>query len=282
MPDDGFNLMTDLRESTMATAATPKRSFKRTVASTVEGRTPRFLLGSLALAMVISLLAGLGIGVKIGEHSKTTTKTPPVVKPTPTTKHRVGTKSGFAPPPAKGVILRALPKGIFLSRGKTKLILVMAPKTRIELTRNATLSDVKAGSHVLFVLGTSTAAATTTSGVGTTTAAASHPAFVAKQILVVTGAAKGRLGSTVFSVTSDSMSFKTAAGKLITISTVGATVKTTVPATKAKLTPGRHVLVKSVLAPLSKKQQKAQARKKTKRLRVATEIIVLPGDSLLG
>ena len=52
-------------------AAEPKRSFKRTVASTVEGRSPGFLLSSLALAMVISLLAGLGIGIQVGDHNKT-------------------------------------------------------------------------------------------------------------------------------------------------------------------------------------------------------------------
>lgn len=265
-------------------AATPKRSLKRTVASTVEGRTPRFLLGSLALAMVISLLAGLGIGVKIGEHSKSTTKGVAIVKPTPTTRHKATNKSGFAPPPTKGVVVRTLPLGIVLSIGKAKLVLGMLPKTRIEVTRTASRSDVKAGSHVLFVLGTtSTAAATTTTaGAGTTTAATTPLTFVAKQILVVTGAAKGRIGSTVFSVTSDSMTFKTANGKLITISTVGATVTTTIPGTKAKLTAGRHVLVKSTLPPLSKKQKKARGRTRTKRVRIATEIIVLPGDSLLG
>ncbi len=89
----------------MATAETPKRSWKRTVASTVEGRTPRFLLGSLALAMVISLIAGLGIGVKVGEHRKTTTKQAAVEHP-PATRKRVKVVTAFAPPPLKGVVVR--------------------------------------------------------------------------------------------------------------------------------------------------------------------------------
>jgi len=63
----------------MATAETPKRSWKRTVASTVEGRSPRFLLGSLALAMVISLVAGLAIGLVLGAHRLSSEVSEPIL-----------------------------------------------------------------------------------------------------------------------------------------------------------------------------------------------------------
>ncbi len=55
------------------------------------------------------------------------------------------------------------------------------------------------------------------------------------------------------------------------------------PATKAKLTAGRHVLVRTFLAAAATKK-KAGAKKKArvKRVRVAVEIVVLPGDSTLG
>ena len=45
-------------------AATPKRSFTRTVASTVEDRSPGFLLSSLALAGVAALIAAALVSLR--------------------------------------------------------------------------------------------------------------------------------------------------------------------------------------------------------------------------
>jgi hypothetical protein len=266
----------------MATAETPKRSWKRTVASTVEGRTPRFLLGSLVLAMVISLVAGLAIGVKIGEHSKNSSKAA-VVRPTPTTKKRVKVVSAFAKPPLKGVVVRSLPKLLVLSSGKARIRLGYLPRSHIEATALATRSDIKAGSRVVFVLSPKAPTTTPTTAAGTPTSAGTvaPPALAAKEILIVSGATAGRMGSLVTKVTSNSMVFKGANRRLISISTVGAVVRKTVPATKAKLTAGRHVLVRAFFV-VAKKKAGAKKNARAKRTRVAFEVVVLPGDTALG
>lgn len=247
----------------MATAATPKGSFKRTLAGTVEGRSPRFLLVSLALAMVISLVAGLGIGIKVGEHNKSTTKPVATVKPKPIRKPirkpPVRTVSGFARPPLNGTVVRTVPRALVMAALKRRIAITITPRTRIEVVRPATRSDIKAGSRVLFVLGPAT--------------------FAAREILVVTGFAGNRIGSVVSSVTASSMSFKARNGKIVTISTVGATVSKTLAATRAKLLRGRHILVKSVLPAAPKKKPRARA---PKRRPVAVEIIALPDGSAFG
>jgi hypothetical protein len=275
----------------MTTAATPKRSFKRTVASTVEERSPRFLLGSLALAMVISLLAGLGIGIKVGEHNKTKAK-PAAIKPKKTqTSRPAGAGSKAARPPLTGTVVRKTPKLLVISTGKARIPLILLPKTRVEATAPAQRSDIKAGSRVLFKIDgvtTSRPATTNAAGTGTgtgATGAASAARYTAKAILIVSGLQPGRLGSLVRSVTADSMTFKLPSGKLLTISTAGARVSKTIPSTRAKLVAGQHVLVKWLFfAAPAKQKAKQQTKKKTpglarKRQRVATEIVAVAATS---
>ncbi|MDQ1466805.1 MAG: hypothetical protein QOH10_1220 [Actinomycetota bacterium] len=269
----------------MTTAATPKRSFKRTVASTVEERSPRFLLGSLALAMVISLLAGLGIGIKIGEHNKTNQTNAAVVKPKPsTTPRRAGAGPGLALAPLKGTVVRRTPRLLVISKGKTRIAVTLLAKTRVEVTRPAQRSDIKAGSRVVFVLGVSAAVPTTTKGTGTRTTKGTRRAITlsAKEILVVTGTRKARMGSLVTAVTADSMTFKLKNGKSLTISTVGATVSRTIPSTRAKLVPGQHVLIKWFpLRAAAKKptNKKTPVRAPRKLQRIAVEIVAVPAPS---
>ena len=249
----------------MTTAATPKRSFKRTVASTVEERSPRFLLGSLALAMVISLLAGLGIGIKVGEHNKTNTAKVAAVKPKPTPSSRpagTGAGSGAARPPLKGTVVRKAPKVLVISSGKARISVRLIPTTRVEVTGPATRSDIKAGSRVLFVLKAKAAGTPTTKATGTATGAPGAVVFSAKSVLIVSGIQKARLGSLVSSVTANSMTFKLPNGKSLTISTAGAKVSKTIPSTRAKLVAGQHVLVKWLPFALPKKAAKTKTTKK--------------------
>ncbi|HTK17265.1 MAG TPA: hypothetical protein VL769_12785 [Acidimicrobiia bacterium] len=269
----------------MTTAATPKRSFKRTVASTVEERSPRFLLGSLALAMVISLLAGLGIGIKVGEHNKTKAK-PAAIKPKKTPTSRPGAGSKAARPPLTGTVVRKTPRLLVISTGKARIPLILLPKTRVEVTAPAQRSDIKAGSRVLFkVDGVTTSRPATTNGSSTgATGAAPAATYTAKAILIVSGLQQGRLGSLVRSVTSDSMTFKLPNGKSLTISTAGARVSKTIPSTRAKLVAGQHVLIRwQPFAAPAKQKAKKPAKKKApvirKRQRVATEIVAVSATS---
>jgi hypothetical protein len=265
----------------MTTAATPKRSFKRAVASTVEERSPQFLLGSLALAMVISLLAGLGIGIKVGEHNKTKAK-PAAVKPkkTPTSKPGAGSKT--ARPALKGTVVKKAPKRLVISTGKARIPLVLVAKTRVETTAPAQLSDIKAGSRVLFKLDGFTTARPTTTGTSTSaTGAAPAVTYTAKAILIVTGSQPARLGSLVKSVTSDSMTFKLPSGKLLTISTAGAHVSKTIPSTSATLVAGQHVLVRWLpfAVPAKQKTKKQAAVPARKLQRIALEIVAVSASS---
>ena len=273
----------------MAMATPPKRSLKRTVASTVEERSPRFLLGSLALAMVISLVAGLGIGIAIGENDNDTSKPAAGItpKPTPTTR-RPGTRSTLAPAPLLAVVVRAGPRLLVVSKGTRRLTMTMARGTRVNVVRPAKSSEIKKGSHVLFVGGGVSKSTTTTSGATTTTASSSttrpranQPAYVAKAILIVTGQAANRIGSTVTAVTAKTMTFRGARGIPVTISTVGAKVEKTVASTRAKLIRGRHVLVKSKLL-VAKRTTKTTAKAKVPRRRVVIEVIALPNGSAFG
>ena len=246
-------------------AAEPKRSLRRTVASTVEGRSPRFLLGSIVLAMVIALLAGLGIGIKVGEHNKNKTATAVFVRPKATPTTRGTAASTAAKLPTKGVIVKSGAKGLVVTSLKRQLIFATVPLTQIEVTAAATGSDIKAGSHVLFVLDKG-AAATATSG------------KTAKEVIIVSGTAKRRFGTVVFSATPSSMTFKVK-GKSVTISTTGAKISTTIPGKKTDLTAGKHVLIRSFLKAAPKKKPRKVF---VKRQIIAVEILILPAASAFG
>jgi hypothetical protein len=274
----------------MATATTPKRSLKRTVASTVEDRSPRFLLGSLALAMVISLVAGLGIGMAIGDNDDSPAKPTAGGKPTPVTR-KPGPRSTLAPPPAFGVVVRTGPQLLVVSRRQKRTSMTLARGTRIDVVRPATRSEIKRGSRVLFVVGALLGSPSTTSGdassttkTPTTRTGATGAAYLAKSVLIVSGKAANRIGSTVTAVTSETMTFRAQNGKPLTVSTVGAKIEKTVAGSRAKLIRGRHVLVKSKLAPVAKttKKTKKTAAKTVPRRRVAIEIIALPNGSAFG
>jgi hypothetical protein len=246
-------------------AAEPKRSFKRTVASTVEGRSPGFLLSSLALAMVLSLLAGLGIGYAIGDHNKKTTK-PQAVKQTPTTR-RVKPTAIALKVPLKGVVVRTTPKLLVVRNANGRVALALVPMSVIEVAQNATAADIKAGSHVLFALEPRSTSTTNTSD--------TPKEFKATEVIIVNGTAKTRLGSEVSAATADSMSLKVN-GKTVTVSTAGAKVTQSVPGTATNLTAGAHVLIKKFLVPKPKKKPK---KAYLKRRPIAVEILVVPKTS---
>lgn len=262
-------------------AATPKRSLTRTVASTVEGRSPRFLLGSLALAMVISLLAGLTIGMQIEQsrdHTKKA-KAAKVVKPKRTLQRL--SLAVLAKTPINMVVVVRKPKQLVVTRRARRLTMVLIARTRIEVISHAPRSDIKAGSRVLFALkpksGTTTTGVTTTTGGTTTTGAKTTP--TAAEIIVVTGTQKGRLGSVVTSVTADSMTLKGAKGP-VTISTVGARILKTTRGARTNVAAGRRVIISAFLPKAPKKPKKT--KKAAVRRLVALEIVVLPRVNAFG
>jgi len=265
-------------------AATPKRSLKRTVASTVEERSPRFLLGSLALAMVISLLAGLGIGIKIGENDESNNATPVAkTKPT-TTKPKTATRPKN---PLVGTIVGKTPQRIVVATRTGRVRTRVLPTTVINVTTAATTADIKPGSHVLYALKPVAGSPSATTPTGLTSSSVPAPSTTTKpgpltgrDNGIVTGTRKSSAGGPGSSVTADSMTFKLPNGRPLTISTAGARVVKTIPGKKVNLATGKHVRVQWFLTRPQKPAKNAKnaknAKKKPVRFRIALEIVVLP------
>jgi hypothetical protein len=267
-------------------APTPKRSLKRTVADTVEGRSPQFLLSSLALAMVISLVAGLAIGIKVEQH-RATKKTKPIVATKKKAKKTVKVKTASTAP-LNGRVIRSGPRLLVISTKKGKRFsIVVVPKTKIEATTAATASDIVVGTRVVFAAKPTAATTSTTAGATPTTGSGSgtggkviRTTFTATAILVMT--AKLRVGYLVTSVTPGSMKVRLPSGQIVTISTTGAYIRKTRPALKAQITKGRRVLVKTILLPAPKRKGKAKAKRPIVRRPIALEIVVLPVGTAFG
>jgi hypothetical protein len=271
-------------------APAPKRSLKRTVASTVEDRTPRFLLGSLALAMVISLLAGLGIGIKVEQHRVESKKAKTTATAKTKTKKKTTTKKtallGAGPLYAR--VITAGPRNLIVTNGRRRIPLVMLKNTEVELAKPATASAIVAGAHVLVVFkhpagsGSTTTAATA----GPTGTTATKPPAIASEIVVVNGTAPGRLGIHVESAGSGTMTLKIGTAKL-TVSIAGARIEQTETGVASDLSAGRKVVVRTYHPIVKTKPKKKKKNKKAKKPVVvktstfAVEIVLLPSDSLL-
>jgi hypothetical protein len=234
-------------------ATTPKRSLKRTLASSVEERSPRFLLGSLALAMVISLVAGLAIGVTVEQHRHTSKKAKTAVvkkknKPTAVQKFVPNAVRSNAPPTA--IVVRHAPSLLTLSPGQGQFSVALVKGTRVEIAKPAPRSDIVVGSRVLTVFKPKTSQGIT----------------AVSEILIVTGTGKG-IGSVVTAVTPTSMTLKKAWG---VFSTVGAKIEKTVLGGQANIAKGRRVIVRMIRpAPIR------QGKRLIKQLPVALEVVVL-------
>jgi hypothetical protein len=258
-------------------AATPRRSLKQTLAGTVEERSPRFLLSSLVLAMVISLIAGLGIGIKIEQHRVKNKAKPVVAKHTPKT----GKAKLLGKGPLYGRVIQRRPKLFLISALGRRMSIAFIPRTRIEVTAPAKPTDIVAGSRVMVAFkrttGTATTGAPATTGTATkTTAAKTTP--TAKEIVILT--AKTGMGTLVGSVTANTMTLKLQGGKTVTISTGGAKIEKTTPGPKTNITKGRRVFVRSYLLPAPKRKRKT--KRPVTRRRVALEIVVLPVGTAFG
>lgn len=230
-------------------ATTPKRSLKRTLASTVEERSPRFLLGSLALAMVISLVAGLAVGMTVEQHRDNSkqTKTAVVKKKNPKALKKVVRRAVFTNAPPTAIVVRRRQGLVTVSQGQSQFVVVLVKITRFEIAKPATRSDIVAGSRVLVVFKAKTAVS---------------------EILVVTGTGE-RMGSVVTAVTPTSMTIKFG-NKPLTVSTVGAKIEKTVLGGRANITNGGRVIVRSFHpAPIRK------GNRLIKQMPIALEVVVL-------
>jgi hypothetical protein len=187
-------------------------------------RSPGFLLGTIAFAVVVSLIAGFAIGYKV-QNSKGTGK---AAKKVVVGKH-------VKKPPKHAFTLKAAPllvggtygvtaKQLVVLNSKAKPVhMGIGPKTKVAVAESAKASDIVVGSKVLFQ---------------------PSPSSKTKATEVVVLPAKAPLGAKVTAVTpGTSMTIKDLAGKNTVITTTGATVEKTRAGTRRNIAKGDHLIV---------------------------------------
>jgi len=214
--------------------------------SALADRSPGFLLGTIALAVVVSLIAGFAIGYKV-ENSKGK----PAKKAAASKKHKKTKRTHHA------FTLKAAPElvgGVFSIRPRQLVVLNadkkgksigIGPKTRVAVAEAAKASSIVVGARVLY-------AKSKTSDTRAT------------EVVVLPPTA--RIGVPVKAVVpGTSMTLKSLTGKDTVITTTGVPVETTRSGTRKNIAKGDKVIVYYYVV-----RGKRNA---------ATEVVVLPSSS---
>jgi hypothetical protein len=193
---------------------------KRIMKSAMDNRSSRFMLGTIALGVVVALLAGTLIGYKLDNSKSNSAKKTTAAVTKKKKKTKKGNSRAVARPLLVGRVVASRPAKISVVavNGKRVPILV-GPRTKAETAGAASAASIVVGSKVLY--------APTTAG-----------ASSAAEVVVLPGNAG--IGSKVFAV-SPGLSM-TLAGKHV-ITTRGATVLRTVPSSRRRIPVGTKVVV---------------------------------------
>jgi hypothetical protein len=231
-------------------------SLKGATKSALENRSPRFLLGTIALGVVISLIVGFGIGYAAHTHSaKGKAKNTAAGKKTGKgakkgAKKATGGKFTIVPAPdLTGGIFAVKPSSIVVLNDKAKGVkIVIGNKTRIALAKPGNSANIVVGSKVIVT-------------------PSKTDATKATQVVVLP--AKALIGTTVSAVNpGNSVTFTTLAGTK-TISTKGATVFVTATGTRKNLVRREVVTVRYWL--IGKRHTAT-----------ATQVVVMPAAPKVG
>jgi hypothetical protein len=213
--------------------------------SALADRSPGFLLGTIALAVVVSLIAGFAIGYKV-ENSKGK----PVKKAAASKKHKkTKTRHAFtlkAAPELVGGVFSIRPRQlVVLNADKKGKRIGIGPKTRVAVAEAAKASSIVVGARVLY-------AKSKTSDTRAT------------EVVVLPPTAK--VGVPVKAVVpGTSMTLKSLTGEDTVITTTGAPVETTRSGTRKNIAKGDKVIVYYWVV--------------RGRRNAATEVVVLPSGS---
>jgi hypothetical protein len=215
--------------------------------SALADRSPGFLLGTIALAVVVSLIAGFAIGYKV-ENSK---GSKPAKKAAATKKHKKHkrTQHAFtlkAAPELVGGVFSIRPKQlVVLNADKKSKRIGIGPKTRVAVAEPAKASTIVVGSRVLY---------------------AKSKTSDTKATEVVVLPPRAKIGAPVTAVVpGTSMTLKTLSGKDAVVTTSGAPVEKTRPGTRKNIAKGDKVIVYYYVV--------------RGRRNAATEVVVLPSSS---
>lgn len=186
-------------------------SLRRILKSALDDRSPRFILATIALGVVVALLAGTLIGYKLDNRNGTSTSAAKTTTAKKSTAKKV--------PVLLGTVVAARPARIgVLSVGKRQVPFVITARTGVEVAGPGSSSSITVGSHVLYA-----------AQPGSTTTAAE----------VVVLPPTSRLGTAVTAVSPTSMTLSTS----VVVTTGGATVSTTAAANRTQIRVGSHVAV---------------------------------------
>jgi hypothetical protein len=201
---------------------------KRILKSALDDRSPRFMLATLALGVVIALIAGVGIGYKVEQSRIKPAKKATGVRTTPTTgKKPNGLAAGLVAAPD-------LTAAAFAPVRKNKLFVVygnkqhaqisVGPKTRVAIAHPAKASSIAVGKRVVFQPSSASSTTATEVVVLPKTAAIGVP---------VTAVVPGT-----------SMTLKSLKGPGTVVKTTGAPVLVTGPGSSGDIAKGSRLVVR--------------------------------------
>jgi hypothetical protein len=221
---------------------------KRIMKSALEDRSPRFMLATLALGVVISLLAGIAIGYKVEQSRiKPARKVTGVGKNTSTTKKPTAPKFTAAPDLTGAAFAPVRKNVLFVVYGNKKhAAITVGPRTRVAVAHAAKASAITVGMRVIFQ--PSSASPTT-----------------ATEVVVLP--AKALIGVPVTAVVpGTSMTLKTLKGPGTVVKTTGVPVLVTGPGLSSDIAKGTRVVVRYFRVGVKKRA-------------AAVQIVVLPKTS---
>jgi hypothetical protein len=198
-------------------------SLKRIVKSAMDDRSPRFILGTIALGVVVALVAGTLIGYKLdnrGSSGTGGTKAQPAAVRKKPAKRRPAKATIVPAPLLVGSVVAGRPAKIaVVGANQQRVPLIVTPGTKVETTKTSSAAGIVVGAHVLY-------------------APTSSKSPTAAEVVVLPSSSL--IGMTVTAVSpSTSMTLN---GKLV-IKTSGATVWTTTPSDRLHIPAGSKVAV---------------------------------------
>ena len=124
---------------------------KRIMKSALEDRSPRFLLATLALGVVIALVAGIAIGYKV-EQSRIKPAKKVAVKPNRTGTTRPAPPKLVAAPDLTGAVFSPVRKNVLIVVYGNKKVarFTLGPKTRVAVAEPTKASGIVVGSRVIY------------------------------------------------------------------------------------------------------------------------------------
>ena len=211
--------------------------------SAVEDRSPRFLWGTIALGVVVSLIAGFAIGYKVEESRRAPVKK--VAKPAKsTTAKPTGKPKIVSAPPLIGAVFKVTKNQlIVLDKNRKAHAITVGAGTRFAVAGPGKGSDIVVGTRVFFQ--PTTGSATKAGEVGVLPG-------TARTVTPVTAVARGT-----------SMTLRNAKGAGTVITVTGAKVDKTAPGTRGAALKQTRVIVQYFLVGPKKRA-------------TAVQVVVLP------